>query len=360
MIDDSGASGVSRDGPDHTEQHRSLNMALSRVGAVALVAGLCVSASAQCQGASEARAEVRKQEPVAACSGGGEAALVMASHRRKDRHEVGNIVQVAQAAGSFTTLVAAVKAAGLDGVLSGEGSFTVLAPTDEAFEALPAGTLEMLLEPENKSLLRAILLYHVVPSEVMSGQIVKVTSAQTVGGQRVDVDVRDGVVFVDGARVIQADVDASNGVIHAIDAVIMPSTEDLIGTAVEAGQFGTLAAALKAAGLVEALQGDGPFTVFAPTDAAFAALPRGTVDSLLRPENRATLQAVLKYHVISGRVYADDAVEAGVAATLQGGDVRVTIKDGRLMVNDATVVASDIETSNGVIHVIDRVILPPK
>lgn len=312
-------------------------MALSRVGVVALLSGLAFQASAQCQ---ESSVSVhRKAEPGVCAS----STVTLSSMG----HEAGTIVQVAQAAG-------------LDGVLSGEGPFTVLAPTDEAFEALPAGTVENLLKPENRPLLRAILLYHVVPASVTSGQIVKVTGATSVGGQRIDVDVRDGVVFVDEARVVQADVEASNGVIHAIDRVIMPSTVDLVGTAIDAGSFGTLAAALKAAGLVEALRGEGPFTVFAPTDEAFAALPRGTVESLLRPENRETLGAILKYHVVAGRIYADDAVGAEVATTLQGADLRIRIKDGRLMVNDATVVSSDVEATNGVIHVIDRVILPPK
>lgn len=327
-------------------------MSRSCVTAVVLLAGLAGHASAQCQ--SSTQASLRKQQP-AATSCTQAATVTMASMG----HEAGNIVQVAQAAGSFTTLVAAVKAAGLDGVLSGAGPFTVFAPTDEAFEALPRGTVENLLKPENKHVLQSILLYHVVAAEVTSGQVVKMTSAMTAGGQRVNVDVRNGQVFIDGATVLQADVDATNGVIHAIDRVIMPATEDLISTAVDAGAFNTLAAALQAAGLVETLKGDGPFTVFAPTDEAFAALPRGTVENLLKPENRAALQAVLKYHVISGRIYADDAIGAGVASTLQGGDVRITIKEGRLMVNDATVVSSDIQTTNGVIHVIDRVILPP-
>lgn len=319
-------------------------MALSRVLAVVLLAGFASQASAQCGGSAAAGHRKSLGDRVAA---------------RESASHVGNIVQVARAAGSFTTLVAAVQAADLGAVLSGEGPFTVLAPTDEAFEALPAGTLEMLLKPENKRLLQAILLYHVVPASVTSGQIVKVTSAQTAGGQRVDVDVRDGQVFVDEARVIQVDVGASNGVIHAIDRVLMPSTESILDTAADAGSFTTLSAALKAAGLLEALRGEGPFTVLAPTDEAFAALPHGTVENLLKPENRATLQAILKYHVIAGRIYADDAVEASVATTLQGDDVRITIKDGRLMVNGARVVSSDIESTNGVIHVIDRVIMPP-
>lgn len=335
-------------------------MALSRVAAVALIAGLGMIASAQCRGGSEATtADNHRKQPTAAC--GDNTTATAASHRRKGWHEAqraGTIVDVAARAGSFSTLLAAAEAAGLAETLAGDGPFTVFAPTDEAFAALPHGTVQTLLKPENRELLRAILLYHVVAGEVGSDSVVKVNSAQTAGGQRVDVDVREGAVFIDEARVVTADVEASNGVIHVIDKVLMPATEDVIATAAEAGGFETLASALEAAGFVESLQGEGPYTVFAPTDEAFASLPRGTVQSLLRAENREKLQAVLRYHVIAGRVYADDAVEAGVATTRQGGDVRVRIKDGRLMVNDAGVVASDIETSNGVIHVIDRVLMP--
>lgn len=323
-------------------------MAHHRVCALVLSAALAGVAQGQC-----GQSSVAKADP-SGCDG-----VRTVSLASMEDAAAGNIVQVAQAAGSFTTLVAAVRAAGLDGVLSGPGPFTVLAPTDEAFEALPAGTVQTLLRPENRQLLRTILLAHVVPASVESGAIVKVTSAATVGGQRVEVDVRDGRVIVGGATVIMADVEASNGVIHAIDRVIMPATQDIIGVASDAGSFTTLAAAIKAAGLVEALRGEGPFTVFAPTDEAFAALPAGTVANLLKPENRETLAAVLKYHVVPGRVFADDAAGAGVAATLQGADVRIRIRDGRLMVNDAAVISSDVQATNGVIHVIDRVILPP-
>ena len=120
----------------------------------------------------------------------------------------------------------------------------------------------------------------------------------------------------------------------------------------------TLVAAVKAAGLVDTLAGEGPFTVFAPTDEAFAKLPEGTVESLVKPENKAKLTAILTYHVVPGRIYAKDAVAAEAAATVQGGKVRIAIKNGQLKVNDSKVVLSDIETSNGVIHVIDSVLLP--
>lgn len=135
-----------------------------------------------------------------------------------------DIVDTAASAGNFTTLVAAVKAAGLVETLKGEGPFTVFAPTDEAFKALPAGTLDDLLKPENKDKLKAILTYHVVPGKVMSGDLKgKKTEAKTVQGSAVTIDATAGVK-VDGANVVQADIQTSNGVIHVIDAVILPQS----------------------------------------------------------------------------------------------------------------------------------------
>ncbi len=136
------------------------------------------------------------------------------------------------------------------------------------------------------------------------------------------------------------------------------ATKDVVDTAVAAGNFGTLAAALKAAGLVETLKGKGPFTVFAPTDAAFAKLPAGTVDNLLKPENKAQLTKILTYHVVAGSVKAADVVKLKEAKTVQGQSVKITVKDGKVSVDGATVTATDIAASNGVIHVIDSVMMP--
>ena len=134
--------------------------------------------------------------------------------------------------------------------------------------------------------------------------------------------------------------------------------KDIVDTAVSAGQFNTLAAALDAADLIETLKGDGPFTVFAPTDEAFAKLPEGTVETLLMPENRDQLVAVLTYHVVAGKVEAADVVKLEQATTVNGADVTITVADGGVQVDDANVIATDIDASNGVIHVIDSVILP--
>lgn len=135
--------------------------------------------------------------------------------------------------------------------------------------------------------------------------------------------------------------------------------KDIVETAVGAGSFKTLVAAVQAAGLVETLKGKGPFTVFAPTDEAFAKLPAGTVESLLKPENKEKLVAVLTYHVVPGKVMAADVVKLTEAPTVQGSKAKVKVTDGTVMIDNAKVVKTDIETSNGVIHVIDAVILPP-
>lgn len=147
------------------------------------------------------------------------------------------------------------------------------------------------------------------------------------------------------------------------DAAAAPRQDhpgDIVETAVAAGSFTTLAAALEAAGLVETLQGDGPFTVFAPTDDAFAALPDGTVESLLEPENRDALVAILTYHVVAGRVTSDQVVQLDEATTVNGAPVQIAVEDGTVRINQATVTAVDVAASNGVIHVIDQVLLPPE
>ncbi len=133
--------------------------------------------------------------------------------------------------------------------------------------------------------------------------------------------------------------------------------KDIVATAAGAGSFETLLAAATAAGLVDTLKGDGPFTVFAPTDEAFAALPEGTVEDLLKPENKEQLAAILTYHVVPGKVMSGDLTDDMTAATVQGGEITIDLDNG-VMVNDATVVTADIGASNGVIHVIDKVILP--
>jgi uncharacterized surface protein with fasciclin (FAS1) repeats len=280
-----------------------------------------------------------------------------------DKVKLADIVDTAVAAGSFSTLAAALGAAGLVDTLKGKGPFTVFAPTDEAFAKLPDGTVADLLKPENKAKLASILTYHVLAGEVMASAVVTMDgkSAATVNGASVKIGVKNGDVTVDGAKVVTTDIKASNGVIHVIDSVMIPVVlSDIVDTAVAAGSFSTLAAALGAAGLVDTLKGKGPFTVFAPTDEAFAKLPEGTVADLLKPENKAKLASILTYHVVAGEVLASAVVtmDGKSAATVNGASVKIGVKNGVVTVDGAKVVTTDIMTSNGVIHVIDTVMIP--
>jgi len=279
--------------------------------------------------------------------------LATASAAEKD------IVTTAVEAGSFQTLAVALKAGGLVETLQGKGPFTVFAPTDEAFAKLPAGTVETLLKPENKGRLASVLTYHVLPANVPAGQVVKLSAAATVNGQRVDIKVEDGKVKVDQATVVKADIHCANGVIHVVDEVLLPSSDNIPATAEKAGTFKTLLAAAKAAGLVEVLAGDQPLTVFAPTDEAFAKLPAGTVESLLKPENRAKLAAILKFHVVPGRVFSRDVLARKDLKTVEGGVLTAKVADGMATINGSKLIATDIDAANGVIHVIDSVMLPP-
>jgi uncharacterized surface protein with fasciclin (FAS1) repeats len=245
--------------------------------------------------------------------------------------------------------------------LQGEGPFTMFAPTDQAFAALPEGTLEALLA--DTEALSQVLLYHVIPGEVPAADVIGLDVVTTAQGEDIDITVDGSAVRVNQAKVVTTDIAASNGLIHVIDQVILPpsfgeTTEltDIVATAAEAGSFTTLLAAVEAAGLVETLQGAGPFTVFAPTDQAFAALPEGTLDALLA--DTEALSQILLYHVVPGVVTADQVVELESAQTAEGSSVTIRIEEGKVFVDDAEVILTDVLASNGVIHVIDQVILP--
>ncbi len=292
--------------------------------------------------------------------------------------DMADIVDTAVAAGDFGTLVAAVTAAGLVDTLKGEGPFTVFAPADSAFAALPEGAVDGLLaDPEGA--LTDVLLYHVVPGKVMAADVLGLDGqmVETVGGGMLEVTVDGDTVMINGIPVVAADVETSNGVIHVIEGVLLPADgeemaegegemmedhgdmADIVDTAVAAGDFETLVAAVTAAGLVDTLKGEGPFTVFAPADSAFAALPEGAVDGLLADPEGA-LTDVLLYHVVAGKVMAADVLglDGQMVETVGGGMLEVTVDGDTVLINGIPVAAADIETSNGVIHVIDGVLLP--
>ncbi|TCO09383.1 fasciclin domain-containing protein [Natronoflexus pectinivorans] len=266
------------------------------------------------------------------------------------------VVDIVVGSDLHTTLATAVTAAGLVETLQGEGPFTVFAPTDAAFAALPDGLLDDLLaDPEGA--LTNILLYHVAGGKVFSDDLSDGMIVTTVQGQRATITINDDGVFINDAQVVLANLEADNGVVHVIDAVITPGPATVVDIVVGSDVHTTLATAVSAAGLVETLQGEGPFTVFAPTDAAFAALPDGLLDDLLA-DPEGVLTNILLYHVAGGKVFSDDLSDGMIVTTVQGQRATITINDDGVFINDAHVVLADLEADNGVVHVIDAVITP--
>lgn len=278
------------------------------------------------------------------------------------------IVEVAVANPNFSSLVTAVSTAGLVDALSGEGPFTVFAPTDDAFAALDSATLtDLLNNPESLGALQGILTYHVVPGRITAEDLGLDVAAlfkgeaisgylQTLNGADLRFDITPFGVLINGDTMVTTpDIEASNGIIHVIDKVLLPP-QDIVDTAIAAG-FNTLVAAVQAAGLEGALRGPGPLTVFAPTEDAFAALGADTINALLADPD--TLANILLYHVTSGQAYSTE-VAAGPLTMLNTASAEISITpEGGLKINDANIVITDIVAANGVIHVIDAVILPP-
>merc|ERR1712113_1331767 len=251
--------------------------------------------------------------------------------------------------------------------------------TNEGFAALPEGTVETLLKPENKAQLVDILTYHVLPAAVKCTDLKVFQSVQTVEGKNLHVlrlgdQVRVGASLSDADRkkVIAADNMASNGVVHIIDGVLLPpsgltsETPNIVELAQSVDDLSTLVTAVVAGDLAETLSSPGPFTVFAPTNEGFAALPAGTVDTLLKPENKAQLVDILTYHVLPAAVKSTDLKTFQSVQTVEGKNVEVAKKGGKVFVGAnlrskvyTTVTAADNMASNGVVHIIDGVLLPP-
>jgi len=281
--------------------------------------------------------------------------------------ELGSIVDVARDAGSFSTLLTALEAAGLDATLADEDSdFTVFAPTDEAFEALPEGTLDTLLA--DTDLLTDVLLYHVITDSVVGSDTALSLAGTTqlmANEAKLAITVRGDALYLNESIVINTDIEASNGVIHVIDAVLTPTAigepeGSIVDLALASPDLTTLVTALQAADLVSALADeDALFTVFAPTDDAFAALGEDAIAALLADTDALT--NVLLYHVVAGA--AVDSVDATalygeMVTMLNEADVTIDIRDGELYINDSKVIIKDIPATNGIIHVIDMVLIP--
>jgi len=278
-----------------------------------------------------------------------------------------NIVETAQADSRFSILVEAVVAADLATTLSSPGPLTVFAPTNDAFAALLAElgvTKDQLLA--DKALLTAVLTYHVLPAKVLRADVPAGKAITTVQGGIFKVDAVGGdLVITDGrnrtAKITATNLEASNGVIHVVDKVILPANKNVVQTAQALPDFSILVDAVVAANLQGTLSGSGPFTVFAPTNAAFAALLAElgvTKDELLA--DVPLLTRVLTYHVVSGRVLKADVPVGAAIPTVEGGTFTI---DAGLAITDqsarqSAIVGTDVLASNGVIHVIDRVLLP--
>ena len=268
-----------------------------------------------------------------------------------------DIPRTAQCTGLHNSLVAGVIQAELLETLQGTGPFTVFAPTDQAFT--DAGIdLASLDTPGGKAILSDILLYHVVAGNVPSSAVTECMSADAVNGQPLSFTVNGGVM-VNGANVTLADVNTSNGVIHVIDKVLTPTDtpNDIPRTAECTGVHNSLVAGVIQAELLPTLQGNGPFTVFAPTDQAFAdaGIDLAALDTV---EGKAALTDILLYHVIAGEVPAANVTECLSATAVNGNPLSFTVGANGVMVNDANVTATDVPTSNGIIHVIDKVLSP--
>ena len=289
-----------------------------------------------------------------------------------------DIVENAVNASNVTTVVAAVKAAGLVDTLKSAGPFTVFAPTNAAFAKLPAGTVDTLVKPESKVTLTDILTYHVVAGRYLQADLTDGLVLKTVEGKTLKFTRVNGKLMINGSAMIEtADVISRNGVTHVIDTVLSPanatyadvgvevggalmvSSKDIVDNAVNANNVTTVVAAVKAAGLVDTLKSAGPFTVFAPDNAAFAKLPAGTVDTLLKSENKSTLVDILTYHVVAGKYKTSDLYDGQVLTTVEGKKLTIAKVDGTITINGSAMIETpNIISTNGVTHVINAVLMP--
>ncbi len=356
---------------------------LRRARALALASTLsAITVLAACSSDSTSSSSGGASGSSSSSSSGGASSSSSSSSGSSGQTADKDIVDTAVAAGSFKTLAELLTAADLVTTLKGDGPFTVFAPTDDAFAKLPAELLATLKKPENKPLLQQVLTYHVAAGAVEAKTVVTLKAAETVEGENVAISVSGSDVTLNPAanpgpfaslaankaKVTKTDIKAKNGVIHVLDTVLVPpivfakldpAGKDIVDTAVAAGNFSSLAGALTKAELVSTLKGPGPFTVFAPTDAAFAKL--GDISGLTKEQ----LTPILTYHVVSGikgsaGVVNGNGKDVPTVATktfkikVVGQDVFLTDGKG----TDVKVTTTDIPTKNGLIHVIDTVMMP--
>ena len=290
----------------------------------------------------------------------------------------GSLLSVLTEDGRYSTFVSAIESSGVAEKLSQKGPFTVFAPTDQAFQKLPTEVVAKLLLPENSSTLEKVLKYHVLGGLVATGTINE-GDKDSLEGKKLHFTFVDGEITVNGAPFV-SELTASNGIVHGLDFVLVPPEVDLgslggtivttatteapvVGVPIlqsleDQGTFTTLLSAIEKAGLKEQLSGEGPFTVFAPTDDAFNRLPGGVTDKLLLPQNKAALVTFLTHHVIADRVNGRDLKDKQDLKMLDGTTVKVGIDQGKITLDDATMTFADQESSNGVVHIINAALRP--
>ena len=249
----------------------------------------------------------------------------------------------------------------MNDALNGEGPFTVFAPTDDAFDAVGADVINALLA-DPQGLLRQILLYHTASEELLSSNLNdgQVVFTLLPFQETLNVTINSDGVMINNAKVTVVDLPGRNGVVHVIDAVLLPSEQSVMDIIANSQNHGILTTAIIAAGLSGTLDNsDGPFTVFAPTDDAFAALGDDLINELLA-DPQGQLADILLYHVLPAAVASGDLVDGTTATTINGKDVNITINQDGVFINDAQVTVVDLEAGNGIVHVIDAVLLPPR
>jgi len=270
-----------------------------------------------------------------------------------------NIVEVAADAGSFSILIEAAQKAGLAEFLSTENNLTVFAPTDDAFAALLSDLGLSSLDDIPTADLASILTYHVIGAKAMSSDLstgyVSTLSSYDNNNITMYIETESGVMINNSVSVTTADIEASNGIIHVVDKVILPPT--VVNIALANDNFTTLVQAIVKAGLVDALSSEGPFTVFAPTNEAFDALFTQLGVSGVEDLTAEQLTPILMYHVVPGNVLSTELI-SGEVGTLNGdSNLNVDLSSG-VKINESSVVAADIQGANGVVHVIDKVLIP--
>ena len=285
-------------------------------------------------------------------------AATPAVRRVNDDVASGDLASVAGSAG-LTTLLTLVEASGIAELLPAE-PITILAPTNEAFSRLPEAEVRRLLSPEGRRDLQRILAHHVLPGRVPAAAAFGLRRAESLAGQSLAIEPGPSLV-IGGVRVLATDVAFDGGLVHVIDGVLMPETRTIAEVAAGVEDLSTLVALVRQAGLLEQLgpRNDGPWTVFAPVNAAFSALPRDLVTALTSPAGRMQLTTVLGFHVVPGRVRLADLAGTSSLRTLSGEPVAVGLDGGRIRVGGAGIAAADIETANGIVHLLYGVMLPP-